>query len=346
MNSITITREQLKRFAPKAKPQYVDALMSNLSYLEEAGILESELRVCHFFGQVGAETDYLTLFRESMHYTTTKALRNAWPSRFGPKSDADLKHLLKNPVGLGEVVYGLQSGRKPEDLGNTQPGDGYAFRGGGWFQSTGRGNVARYAAKCGVECTQELLDDPVITLRFACLEWQESNCNKWADENDLTKVSKAINTGSATSKVKPVGMEKRQKAFAKAWEIWGESGKADKPVVPDDVKAAARDILVKAGGGAAVLGTGGTVAVKSTSDAPTPAPPAPKPVIAPKETVAKAKDTAKEVRETVEVAKDYYSWAKPTAVAAYQNAHIVGPLVAVIGLVIFWPRIKDRLPWG
>lgn len=341
---IEITREQLKRFAPKAKPQYVDALLSNLDLLEEAGILDSELRVCHFFGQVGAETDYLTLFRENMNYTTTKALRNAWPSRFGPKADADLKHLLKNPVGLSENVYGLSSGRKLADLGNTQPGDGYAFRGGGWFQTTGRGNVARYADKCGIPCTQDLLDDPVITLRFACLEWQESGCNKWADENDLTKVSKAINTGSATSKVKPVGMEKRQKAFAKAWETWGESGKADEPVFSDDVKAAAKAVLLKAGGGAIVVGGGGTVAVKS-SEAPAPKPEPPKVVIAPKETVSKAKETAKDVRETVEVAKDYYSWAKPTVVAAWENVHIVGPLVAVVGIVIFWPKLRERLPW-
>lgn len=72
---------------------------------------------------------------------------------------------------------------------------------------------------------------------------------------------------------------------------------------------------------------------------------APKPVIAPKETVSKAKETAKEIRENVEVAKDYYSWAKPTAKAAYENAHIVGPLVAVIALAIFWPKVKERLPW-
>ena len=341
---IAITREQLKRFAPKAKPQYVDALFANISYLEEAGILESEYRVCHFFGQVGAETDYLTIFRESMYYKTPKALRNAWPSRFGPKTDADLKHLLKNEVGLAEVVYGLQSGRKPEDLGNTMPGDGFAFRGGGWFQTTGRGNVARYASACGVECTQDLLDDPALTLRFACLEWKESGCNKWADENDLTKVSKAVNTGSATSKVKPVGMEKRQKAFAKAWETWGESGKADKPVIPDDVKAAARDVLVKAGG-VVTVGGGGAVAVTKSGETPKPAEPA-KPIVAPKETVSKAKETAKEIRENVEVAKDYWTWAKPTAVAAYENAHIVGPLIIVAGLAIFWPRVKERLPWG
>ena len=91
---------------------------------------------------------------------------------------------------------------------------------------------------------------------------------------------------------------------------------------------------------ATVAGGGGTAAVKSMPDAPQPKP------IAPKETVSKAKETAKDVRETVEVAKDYYSWAKPTAVAAWDNIHIVGPLVGIAALAIFWPKVKERLPWG
>lgn len=90
-----------------------------------------------------------------------------------------------------------------------------------------------------------------------------------------------------------------------------------------------------------VVGGGATVATQ-----PSAPPPKPEVVIAPKETVSKAKETAKEIRENVEVAKDYWSWAKPTAKAAYDNAHIVGPLVAVIALAIFWPKVKERLPWG
>lgn len=89
--------------------------------------------------------------------------------------------------------------------------------------------------------------------------------------------------------------------------------------------------------GTGIAGGGATVATQ---------PPAPSTPIAPRETVSKAKETAKEVRETVEVARDYYSWAKPTAIAAYENWMIVAPLIAVAGLAIFWPRVKERLPWG
>ncbi len=103
------------------------------------------------------------------------------------------------------------------------------------------------------------------------------------------------------------------------------------------VVATVKEIARVAAPTSVVVG-GGAVAVTQTE--------APKPMIAPKETVSKARETAKEIRENIEVAKDYYSWAKPTAKAAYENAHIVGPLVAVIAIAICWPWVKERLPWG
>ena len=231
-----LTEADLKRFAPRAKREYVAALLGGIEHLRAAGILESELRLAHFMGQVGAETDGLTIVRESLTYTTAARLRTVWPSRFRNKSDGELAHLLRNPVALGDAVY---MGR----MGNSQPGDGYAYRGGGFLQTTGKSAVAEYCKACGMEIRPDILDDIPATLRFACVEWQRSGCNEWADENDITKVSKAINTGSATSNVKPVGMNNRQAWFAKAWSVWGGKGKPDKapetPGVTKPVMAAA-----------------------------------------------------------------------------------------------------------
>lgn len=221
---VTIEEADLKRFAPKAKKEYVQALLTNLYQLRTAGILDSEHRLCHFMAQCAHETGGFTIVRESLHYTTMAQLKKTWPSRFRNKTDAELAPLLKNGRALGDAVYG---GRK--DLGNTQPGDGFDYRGGGFLQTTGRGAVTKYAASLNLTPSPHLLDDVSTTLAFACLEWQQSKCNACADENDLTKVSKAINTGSASSNVKPVNMEGRQAWFAKAWSIWGHEGRPDKP---------------------------------------------------------------------------------------------------------------------
>lgn len=231
-----LTEADIKRFAPRAKREYVAAILGGIEHLRSAGILESELRLAHFMGQIGAETDGLTIVRESLTYTTANRLRTVWPARFRNKSDGELAHLLRNPVALGDAVYG---GR----MGNTQPGDGYAFRGGGPLQTTGKSAVLEYCKACGIALRQDILDDIPATLRFACVEWERSGCNQWADENDITKVSKAINTGSATSNVKPVGMSNRQAWFAKAWAVWGGKGKpdtvAEAPSVAKPVMAAA-----------------------------------------------------------------------------------------------------------
>lgn len=327
-----ITADDLKRFAPKARPEYVTALLGGLDHLRAAGILENPYRLCHFMAQCGHETDGFTISRESLHYTSAKRLREVWPSRFRNKSDADLRPLLKNGLALGDAVY---MGR----MGNNLPGDGFNYRGGGFLQTTGKSAVAKYAEACDMEPSADLLDNIPMTLRFACVEWLESNCCEFADENDITKVSKAINVGSATSNVKPVGIADRQRWFAKAWGIWGDKGKPDRPVVSADVVDAVKGAAVKYGI-PATAAAGGTAHVATKTTQPAPA----KPVAPPtKDTIAKTKERAKEVRETVEVAKDYATWGRDTVKAAQDNWMILAPVAAVLIVAMAWPKIKERL---
>ena len=243
---LTITEADIKKFTPAARPEYVMALLGNLYQLRTAGILDNSYRLCHFMAQCAHETGGFTIIRESLHYTTSRRIREVWPARFRDKPEHEMAPLVKNGRKLGDAVY---AGR----MGNTQPGDGYDYRGGGWLQTTGRGPVTKYCKALGLEPSPSLLDDPATTLQFACLEWQEAKCNAYADENDLTKVSKAINTGSATGNVKPVGMADRQEWFAKAWGIWGDKGKPD---VPPDDPMTLKASLVKIGAPVLAVGEG------------------------------------------------------------------------------------------
>jgi hypothetical protein len=52
-------------------------------------------------------------------------------------------------------------------LGNTQPGDGWLFRGRGYVQITGRANYARMTAELGLGAEADLVQDPEQTLRPA-----------------------------------------------------------------------------------------------------------------------------------------------------------------------------------
>jgi|CXWL01.1.fsa_nt_gi putative chitinase len=261
-----ITRDDLRKFAPRAKSAYVDALLAGMETLREAGILDNEHRLCHFMAQVGHETGGFTIVRESMAYTP-KRMRQVWPGRYRNKSDAELRRILSSPQSFGDDVYGRR-------MGNNRPGDGYAFRGAGFIQTTGRSAFTKYAEALGLPTDDMSLgryaDDLGILLKFACLEWKQSGCNDWSDENDLTKVCKAINTGSATSNIKPVGMADRQRWFAKAWSIWGERGTPDVPAEPTSQAVPAAAAVGGTAIGGAVLAdpvglSSSLVAVKSNA---------------------------------------------------------------------------------
>ena len=225
---ITITRDAWRKFAPKAKPAYTQALFDGMDQLAKAGILDTHERWAHFIGQCAAETDGFTILRESLNYRTVRAVRNAWPARAKKHSDEWIAaNLLGNPVALGDWAYGGREGNRK----GTE--DGFAFRGGGWLQTTHRNAVESYCRKLGVPVTNDVLDDVGITLRFAIVEWTECKCNALADRGDVLGISKAINTGSATSSVIPNGLDRRRKETARALEIWdGTQNAIDVPVAP------------------------------------------------------------------------------------------------------------------
>jgi putative chitinase len=85
-----------------------------------------------------------------------------------------------------------------EDLGNTQPGDGFKFRGRGLIQTTGRNNFARTGQALGVDLvsTPELLSQPDLAARSAAWFWQAHGLNELADEGDFLRITRRINGGT------------------------------------------------------------------------------------------------------------------------------------------------------
>jgi putative chitinase len=83
------------------------------------------------------------------------------------------------------------------DLGNTQPGDGFRYRGRGLLQITGRANYAACGETLGLNLvTQpELLEQP----RYACLSaawfWAGNGLNTLADGGKFETITRRINGG-------------------------------------------------------------------------------------------------------------------------------------------------------
>lgn len=260
---ITLTREAWGKFAPKCPPAWTEALFGNLELLTGHGILETELRWCHFAGTVWAETGNFKELRENLHYTTLGALRRAWPSRFGHMPDSQARAFLRNPRALANKVYNGRMGNRPGSS------DGYDYRGGGYIQTTGRSAVEAYCKQLGIEAGPNTLDDPVITLQFAVLEWTDKKCNDLADQNDILKIAKAINVGSADSNVIPNGMDNRREGFARAWKLWGEyDADAPKVAAKPTSKKVTTAIATAAASGVSLLSQVAPTAVDAVSSDP------------------------------------------------------------------------------
>lgn len=139
-----------------------------------------------FLGQVMHESGMLTRIEENLNYTSAARICAVWPTRF--RTQADAEPFVRNPQGLANKVYG---GR----MGNTQPGDGWKFRGRGLLQVTGRDNYRTVGERLGVDLVTapDLLARPVWALRSA-VAWWNRNIPDEALGN-VSRITKLVNGG-------------------------------------------------------------------------------------------------------------------------------------------------------
>ena len=84
-----------------------------------------------------------------------------------------------------------------QDLGNTQPGDGYRYRGRGLIQLTGRANyqaASEALATDFMDCPGQL-GMPEHAVRSAMWFWQSHGLNELADTGQFERITKIINGG-------------------------------------------------------------------------------------------------------------------------------------------------------
>jgi putative chitinase len=86
---------------------------------------------------------------------------------------------------------------KAAELGNTEQGDGFRFRGRGLIQVTGRANYRRCGSALGVDLVShpELLEEPGNASLSAAWFWTSHGLNHFADIGDFNTITKRINGG-------------------------------------------------------------------------------------------------------------------------------------------------------
>lgn len=202
---VKLTAEQLNLLAPNARQNYKDAFAQADSVLATYGINKNALRLSHFMAQVLHEVGGLTILIENMNYRAERIVQ-VWSSRFPTIASAE--PFAHNPEKLANKVYG---GR----MGNNQSGDGFRFIGRGLIQLTGRESYKKFGDLLGIDLTAnpDLAFSAEWALKVAAEEWKEKGCNAFADEDDLRKVTRAINGGL-------IGLESRRAWLEKSKRIW------------------------------------------------------------------------------------------------------------------------------
>lgn len=176
-------------------------------------------RLSGFLSQIGTESGGLSTVTESLNYKVSAILAlfgrhritEADARKFGRDDATGQK---ANQEALANLLYGGEFGKK--NLGNTEAGDGWKFRGRGLKQLTGRSNYQR----CGHDLGVDLIANPDWALtpegaaETAGWFWAKNGLNAIADTGDVRAMTKRINGGD-------IGLDKRQALYSLAMSSAG-----------------------------------------------------------------------------------------------------------------------------
>jgi len=187
-----LTPHCLARMVPAChqSERWAEPLQTQLS---RAGI-ESDHDVALFLAQAGHESASFRELEESLNYGEEALEKLFGRHRISLVQAGRFGRNAAHPAdeeALGNLLYGGIWGER--NLGNTQPGDGYRYRGRGIFQLTGRANYTACSRALGVDLLRQperLSDAPEIAVASAVWFWTER-----VTGGDIKTTTREINGG-------------------------------------------------------------------------------------------------------------------------------------------------------
>lgn len=219
---------------------YQGAAASNINLiidkLKQVGITNPIVQAA-ILGTIGKESGFIPQNEVGYGSTPNNRIRQIFSST-KRLSDAKLNRLKSDDEAFFNYVYGPE-GAGP-GLGNTQPGDGYKFRGRGFNQITGRGNYKRY----GFESNPDRLNDAEgaadAMVEFLAKEGSSLN-NRFDNVDDAIEFFVSRNAGGR----KKPGEEMKAKQVVRRFNIGKESESDDIDIdveSPDEPKKGGKKI--------------------------------------------------------------------------------------------------------
>jgi putative chitinase len=202
------------RSATGATPANAQKYLDPLNTAMQLYGIDTKERVAGFLSQIGHESGALSRVVENLNYRVD-ALLSLFSRQRISENDARAygrNDSIKQPAdqeSLANILYGGPWGAK--NLGNTEYGDGWKYRGRGLKQLTGRYNYKVCGEALGIDLVDnpELLEQPLPAALSAAWFWRSKNLDQHADVQDIEKLTRAINGGT-------LGLDERKRLFAAA----------------------------------------------------------------------------------------------------------------------------------
>lgn len=163
-----------------------------------------------FLAQMGTESGGYTRMVENLNYAADKLVGYFGSHRITQQQADQYGRTNSHPANqeaLANILYGGKWGK--DNLGNTEQGDGWKFRGRGLKQVTGRENYQ----KCGAALELDLLSNPDALLQddaaAMSAAWFYVSRSCLNHTGDVKAITKIINGGSN-------GLDDRQARYDKA----------------------------------------------------------------------------------------------------------------------------------
>lgn len=204
-----LSARQLAEMMPDAKAELIEHYLAAINVCLSRYQINTPLRVAHFIAQIGHESGSLRYAQENLNYST-KALRSVFGKYF-PTDDLAEAYARK-PEKIASRVYAGRMGN-----GDEASGEGWAYRGRGLIQLTGKDNYRAFSQAVEQELLENpelVADNPQLTVATAGWYWDSCHLNQYADQDALKQITRRINGGYN-------GLDDREQRLSRARLVLG-----------------------------------------------------------------------------------------------------------------------------
>lgn len=185
-----LSANKLVKILGRNSSERAEKYLTPLNACFEKYEINTPLRIAHFLAQVCHESNNFSAVSENLNYSAS-ALRRVFGKYF---NDDDIANeYARQPEKIANRVYASRMGN-----GDETSGDGWAYRGRGLMQLTGKSNYQRFDDAYGVDVVSQpdvIANDPALCVAVAGWYWDGNDLNTLADDDDVKRITKRINGG-------------------------------------------------------------------------------------------------------------------------------------------------------